>query len=96
VPNNVRLHTKPIIEIRRMYAIAVPARCHGATPTDLQYCIGAYKLSHSKDSASTVITLFKVIQGHRFWYQSEARICDFLLMNNCTSFVSFAIYIAQC
>ena len=28
------------------------------------------------------ITRFKVIQGHLFWYQSKARICDFLLVNN--------------
>jgi len=26
------------------------------------------------------ITPFKVIQGHRFWYQSKAHICDFLLV----------------
>ena len=24
----------------------------------------------------------QVIQGHRFWYQSKAHICDFLLVNN--------------
>jgi len=27
-----------------------------------------------------VITPFKVIQGHRFWYQSKAHIYDFLLV----------------
>jgi len=27
-------------------------------------------------------TPFKVIQGHRFWYQSKARIYDFLLVIN--------------
>jgi len=31
---------------------------------------------------ATAITPFKVIQGHRFWYQSEAYIYDFLLMIN--------------
>jgi len=28
------------------------------------------------------ITPFKVIQGYRFWYQSKAHICDFLLVIN--------------
>ena len=28
------------------------------------------------------ITPFKVIQGHRFWYQSRAPIYDFLLVIN--------------
>ena len=30
----------------------------------------------------TTITPFKVIQGHRFWYQSKAHIYDFLLVIN--------------
>jgi len=29
-----------------------------------------------------VIVVFKVIEGHRFWYQSKAHIYDFLLVIN--------------
>ena len=31
---------------------------------------------------NNAITPFKVIQGHRFWYQSKAHIYDFLLVIN--------------
>jgi len=31
---------------------------------------------------NNAITPFKVIQGHRFWYQSKAYIYDFLLVIN--------------
>ena len=34
-----------------------------------------------KNHKIRAISPFKVIQGHRFWYQSKAHI-DFLLMNN--------------
>jgi len=31
---------------------------------------------------AVAITPFKVIQGHRFWYKSQAPICDFLIVIN--------------
>jgi len=58
------------------------------TGTGIQYSADIIGLSSTlsnsvKESKIRAITPFRVIQGHRGWYQSKARMsCDFLLVIN--------------
>jgi len=56
------------------------------------YLISSFILLNSCQTqlCTSELTPFKVIQGHRFWYQSKAHI-DFLLVVNITYFLSCTV-----